>query len=248
MRQNPVFREGVGIYLLEGHGATVYVYLLMILAPIEFLTLFLPSLDPQAWMGAANLFKVSAVVAMLTMVYFALRIANREFVAWRFLSLKQWIVERGIRLSQVAIGQFSLLCLHAALLMLVSLPLLIWAAAIARASAAAILATFSLLFFYALAYGVWGLAAAILWERRLESRQVFIRCFFFALIIASALLYLPLNPVAFLIYTLGQKEIAPLMLGATQWSAATLHFLFHFILFGLGLLAYRWTLKRESLL
>lgn len=246
MRHNPVFREGVEIYLLEGHGAAVYFYLLMILAPIEFLTLFLPSLDPQAWMGAANLFKVSAVVAMLLMVYFGLRIANREFVAWRFLPLKHWVDERGIRISHVAVGQLSLLCLHIGLLIVVALPLLIWAAAIARASAASMLATLSLLFFYALAYGVWGLAAAILWERRLESRQVFIRCFFFALLFVSALLYLPLNPVAFLVYILGQKELAPLVLGATQWSAATLHFLFHFVLFGLGLLAYRWALRRES--
>jgi len=87
MKPNPVLREGIQIYLWEGQGIPAYGHFLLILAPIEFLTLFLPSLDPQVWTGAANLFKVSSVVALLLMVYLGLRIANREFVPWRFLPL-----------------------------------------------------------------------------------------------------------------------------------------------------------------
>jgi len=246
MKPNPVLREGIQIYLWEGQGIPAYGHFLLILAPIEFLTLFLPSLDPQVWTGAANLFKVSSVVALLLMVYLGLRIANREFVPWRFLPLRQWVREHGVRISQVALAQVGLLCLHVGLFILVSAPLLIWAGAISRAGLVAVFAAFGLFFFYSLTYGIWGLAAAVFWERRLESRQVFVRCFFFALLILSALLYLPLNPVAFLLYYLGRKEVAPLVLGGWQWPVPVLHFLFHFSLFGLGLLAFHWALRRET--
>ena len=56
---NPVFIEGVQIYLAEGQGFTVYLTYLVILAALQFLILFLPTLDPQGWMGSANLFKLS---------------------------------------------------------------------------------------------------------------------------------------------------------------------------------------------
>src|SRR3989338_3083732 len=87
MRTNPLFQEGIQVYLVEGHGFAAYFYLLLFLASLEFLTLFLPSLDPQAWMGPANLFKVSSVAALMLVIYFTLRIANQEFVPWRFISL-----------------------------------------------------------------------------------------------------------------------------------------------------------------
>ena len=45
-------------FFLEGHGFAVYFYLLIILAPVVFLSLYLPSLDTQMWSGSANLFKV----------------------------------------------------------------------------------------------------------------------------------------------------------------------------------------------
>jgi hypothetical protein len=102
-----------------------------------------------------------------------------------------------------------------------------------------------LLFFYSLSYGVWGLVTLALWERRSETRQVFIRCFFFALVIGSALMYLPLNPVAFLLAYLGRQELSPLKLLGATWPATSVHFAFHFLLAGTGLVAYVWALRRQ---
>lgn len=246
MRTNPLFREGVQIYLIEGHGVAAYFYILIILAPLEFLTLFLPSFDPQTWMGPSNLFKVSSVAALLLIAYFGLRVANQEFVPWRFLPLRHWLHREGVRVSEVAVGQLALLCLHVLVFLLLSSPLLVWAGAIARTTAGSIMFTFFLLFFYSLTYGVWGLVAVTLWEQRLESRQAFIRCFFVSLIFFSALLYLPLNPVAFLLSYLGREDMAPLVLWGWTWSALGVHFLFHLFLLGSGLLIYGWALRKEG--
>ena len=95
MRENPVWRESLEVYFGEGHGFAVYFYILIILAPVEFLSLYVPSLDTQQWSGSASLFKVSAVTALLLIVYFALRVANQEFVPWRFKPLKHWLREQG---------------------------------------------------------------------------------------------------------------------------------------------------------
>ncbi len=246
MRKNPVFEEGIRIYLLEGHGFVAYFYLLIILAPIEFLTLFLPSSDPHVWMGPANLFKVSSVAALILVVYFGLRIANQEFVPWRFLSLERWLHQEGLRISEIALGQLALLCLQAMIFVLLVSPLLIWAGVIARATTGSILFTFFLLLFYSLSYGVWSLVALTLWENRVESRQAVIRCFFVFLLFLSALLYLPLNPIAFLLSYLGREDMAPLVLWGRQWSAPAVHFLFHFLLLGSGLVIYWWALRREG--
>lgn len=244
MIRNPVLREGIEIYLIEGHGFSVYFYTLLLLAPFEFLTLFLPSLDPQTWIGPANLFKVTSVVMLVLVVYFSLRIANQEFVPWRFLPLKRWLQQEGVAVSDIALAQIALLCLHAFIFLLVSSPLLVWAGAIARASAAAIMFTLFCILFYSVTYGFWALVAVALWERRMESRQVVIRSFFFAVVFLSALLYLPLNPVAFLLARLDGKEMAPLLLWGGQWSAPLVHFLFHFFLLGSALFLYRWALRR----
>jgi len=56
MRDNPVWRESVEIFFTEGHGFAVYFYLLIIIAPVEFLSLYIPSLDAQRWTGSASLF------------------------------------------------------------------------------------------------------------------------------------------------------------------------------------------------
>ncbi len=101
-----------------------------------------------------------------------------------------------------------------------------------------------LLPFYALIYGVWGLATLALWERRLENRQVFIRCLFAALVILSALFYLPLNPIAFLLAMLSRQELAPLALFGMQWSGTFSHLSFHILLGAAGYSVYRWALRR----
>jgi hypothetical protein len=245
MRLNPVFREGIEVYLAEGHGFAAYFYVLILLAPVVFLTLFLPSLDAQVWVGPAHLFRISFVAALVLIVYFSLRAANQEFAPWRFRTVKSWLHEEGLSRAALARGQLALLSLQVVLFVLLCSPLLLWAAAIARASAAAIFSAFSLLLFYAFVYGIWGLAALALWERRFETRQLFVRVFGIMMVFLTSVFYLPLNPAAFLLSYLGEKEMAPLALWGWQWPAGATHFTFHILLLWAGLAVHRWGLRRE---
>jgi hypothetical protein len=246
MKDNAVWRESVEVFFNEGHGYPAYFYLLVVLAPVEFLSLYLPSLDAQTWSGSASLFRVSSATALLVLPYFSLRVANQEFAPWRFKPLKHWIREHGMAPSAVGRGQLAFLSLHVGLSVLVCAPLLIWAGAIARTPVAKIAATFALLIFYTFSCGVWGLAALVLWERRAEARQVFIRCFFFVLALLSALIYLPLNPVGFLLAFLGEQPMAPLRIAGGPWPAIQVHMGFHLWLAGAGLAAHRWALGKEG--
>jgi hypothetical protein len=245
MNSNPILRESLDIFFTEGHGFAVYFYILVILAPVEFLSLYLPSLDAQMWSGSASLFKVTAVTALLLTIYFGLRVANQEFASWRFQTLKRWTRENGQSIAAIAQGQLTFLSLHVGLSVLLCAPLLIWAAAIARTPFAIVAVTFLLMFFYAWGYSIWGLFALTLWERRAESRQVFIRSFFFTLTILSLLVYLPLNPVAFLLGILSRQEFPPLTIAGSKWPAATVHFAAHLLFIGVALLVHRWALRRE---
>lgn len=247
MRDNPVWRESVEIFFTEGHGFAVYFYLLIIIAPMEFLALYIPSLDAQRWSGSASLFKVTAVTVLLLIVYFALRVGNQEFAAWRFKSLRHWVRERGQSAVTISRAQTCFLVTHVALSLVLCGPFLVWAGAIARTPPANIAAIFLLLPFYAVTYGIWGLASLALWERRLENRQVFIRSLFTCLVILSALFYLPLNPVAFVLAFLSRQELPPLALFGMQWSGTLTHLMFHIVLGTSGYLLYRWALTREPL-
>ena len=246
MKNNPVWRESLDVYFGEGHGVAVYFYILIILTPVEFLSLYVPSLDAQQWAGSASLFKVSAVTALLLLVYFALRVANQEFAPWRFKPLRHWLREQAQSSAAVSRAQIYFLLMHIGLSVLLCLPLLIWAGAIARTPPVNIGYTLLLLPFYAFTYGVWGLASLALWERRVESRQVFIRSFFVALVILSALFYLPLNPVAFVLTLLSRQELPPLQLFGWQWPGAAVHWTFHLLLGAAGYGAHRWALGREA--
>ena len=104
MNSNPILRESMDIFFTEGHGFPVYFYILVILAPIEFLSLYLPSLDAQMWSGSASLFKVTAVTTLLLTIYFGLRVANQEFASWRFQTLKRWTRENGQSIAAIAQG------------------------------------------------------------------------------------------------------------------------------------------------
>jgi hypothetical protein len=242
---NLLLRESLEIYFSQGHGFVVYFYLLIILAPVEFLSLYLPSLDAQMWSGSASLFKVCALTALLLTLYFAVRVANQEFVSWKFLPLQRWTGDNGQSIQAVARGQLAFLSLHSGFSLLLCVPFLIWAAAIARTALSVVAVTLCLLFFYMLVYSVWGLFALALWERRAETRQVFVRCFLFALFVASALVYLPLNPAAFLLAYLSGEQLAPLGLLGTRWPATGVHFTAHLLLGGAGVAAHRWALRRE---
>jgi hypothetical protein len=246
VKNNPVWRESVETFFTEGHGFPVYLYLLIILAPVEFLSLYLPSLDAQMWSGSASLFRVSSVTALVLTVYFAMRVANQEFAPWRFLPVRRWIREHGLSIAAIGQAQQAFLFFHVALSIALCAPLLIWAGAIARTPLPRVGATLFLLLFYALSYGIWGLVSLVLWERRGETRQVFIRCFFFAVVFVSALVYLPLNPVAFLLAYLGRQDLPPLNFAGWHLPASGVHFGFHLILGAAGLAMHRWALKRES--
>jgi hypothetical protein len=248
MKDNPVWRESIEVYFGEGHGFAVYFYLLIILAPVEFLSLYVPSLDAQTWSGSASLFKVSSVTALLLVVYFALRVANQEFAPWRFRQLKHWRRDQGQSTTAISQGQFYFLVAHIGLSVFLCAPFLVWAGAIARTPLSSIAITLLLLPFYALTYGVWGLATLALWERRIESRQVFIRSFFVGLVILSALFYLPLNPVAFVLAILSRQELPPLVLFGGQWPGHYVHLIYHVLLGAAGYGLHRWALRREQLL
>jgi len=246
VKDNPVWRESIEVFFGEGHGFQVYFYLLIILAPVEFFSLYIPSLDAQMWSGSASLFRVTAVTALLLIVYFSMRVANQEFAPWRFRPIKHWFGQQGQPAATIRRAQLYFLLAHIGLSLLVSAPLLVWAGAIARTPLGSIAATFLLLSFYALSYGVWGLASLALWERRVENRQIFVRCFFTGLVILSALFYLPLNPIAFLLAYLSRQDLAPLALFGWQWPAAFIHFTFHLALGASGYALQRWALQRES--
>ena len=244
---NPVLRERLEVFLGEGHGLPAYFYLLIILAPVEFLSLSTPLMGEQMWSGSGNLFKVCSSIAVVLIVYFALRVANQEYAPLRFKPLEHWLRDSGQPAGVVARGQVAFLVVHIVCSLLLSAPLLIWAAAIAHAPPADLAATLALIPFYALCYGVWGLVALVLWERELESREVIVRCFIGIVAVASMLVYLPLNPVAYLLAVLGRWELAPLNIAGVKWSADSVHFGFHLVLGGAGLAAHRWVLKRELL-
>jgi len=246
MSKNPVWRESIVVFFVEGHGYQVYFYLLAILAPVQFLSLYVPSLDAQRWSGSASLFKVCAITLLLLVVYFSLRVANQEFASWRFKPLKHWLREQGHGAALVGQAQLAFLAAHVALSLLLCAPLLVWAGAISRTPLERVGATFLLLLFYGMIYGVWGLAALALWERRTENRQVFIRCLFVGLVILSALFYLPINPVAFLLAYLGRQELSPLALFGLGWPAPWVHFTFHLLFGSAGYALHRSGLRREA--
>ncbi len=241
---NPVFQEGFQVYFTEGRVFMVYFFYLSFLALLQCLVLFLPSGDPRIWMGPAYLFKITSVATLLLLIYFILRIANQEFASWRFQSLMRWFKEEKLDVSTVALAQISLLCLHALLFLLLSLPLLGWAGAVEHTPVGSMFSTLSLLYFYALTYGVWGLFALAYWDHSEDSRRVFVRCLLVCLLLVSGLLYLALNPIAFLLRHLEGLELIPLELGQWRWEAATVHMIFHSCLLLSGLCLYGWALKR----
>ena len=245
MKHNPIWQEYVEVFYNQGHGLVTYLYLILILAPVALLSLYLPSLDTQMWSGAASLFKVSAVTTLLLLVYFSLRVANQEFAPWRFRPLRYWVREAGQTLSTIARAQLTFLSAHIGLSLAICLPILLWSAAIARTPLSNAAWTLVLLFVYGFSYGVWGLVSLVLWERRGETRQVFVRCFFLALLIISALVYLPVNPLAFVIAFVGSQDLPPLNFLGQQWQSTTVHLTFHALLALSGYSSYRWALRRE---
>lgn len=240
---NPVLREGLDVFFVEGHGFPVYFYLLIVLAPVEFLALYMPTLGEQMWSGAGNLFNTSSSVAVLLIVYFAMRVANQEYAPRRFKPLEHWLREGRLSVGAVVEGRVVFLLLNIVCLLILSAPLLIWAAAIARAPLAGVAATLALIPFYAFCYGVWGLVALVWWEREADNRELAVRCFIGFVVLASLVVYLPLNPVIYMLAIVGQHE--PPSITAVTWPADSVHFGFHLVLGAAGLAAFRRALGRR---
>jgi len=242
---NPVLRENLEVFFGEGHVLTVYYYLLVILAPVQLVSLYTSSLGEQMWKGSGDLLKVCSVAALLLIVYFALRVANREYAPERFKPLAHWLGERRQAAGVVARGRVAFLVVHIAGLLLLSAPLLIWAAAVSRTPLPDLAATLAVIPFYAFCYGVWGLVASVVWERETTGREFVIRCFTLFAVLVPLIVYLPLNPVVYLLALLERHELAPFGIAGAQWSAHTVHFAFHLLLGGAGLAAHRWVLKQD---
>ncbi|HEX2827817.1 MAG TPA: hypothetical protein VHP37_15800 [Burkholderiales bacterium] len=244
---NPVLRENFEVLFEEGNVLTVYFYLLVFLAPAAFGALWTQSLGEQMWRGSAMLLEICASAALALIVYFALRLANHEYASRRFKPLEEWLRGGPRALRVVARGRVAALLAHLSCLLLLSTPILVWAAAISHTPLFVLAAALALIFFYGFCYGVWGLAASVLWERERETRQFAIRCFTLVVVVAALAVYLPLDPVVYLLAVLGREEPAPFRVAGVSASAHVLHFAFHLALAGSGLVAHRWALKRVTL-
>ena len=241
---NPVLRDSLQVFFGERHGLLPYFYLLAFLAPIEFLALCTPFLGSQMWSGAGNLVKVVAAIAVLLTVYFALRVANREYAPSRFKPLAHWLSERRQPAGVVARGQVEFLAVHAACSLFLIAPLLVWAAAISRVAPSGLALLLALIPFYALCYGVWGLAVLALWEHKPDNRELIVRGFIGVVVLVAMAVYLPLNPVAYLFSILDQQEPEPFTIGWVRWPADYFHFAFHLAFGAAGLAVHRWALER----
>ena len=239
-----MLREHLEVSFRDGHGLPPCFYLLGLLALVEFLLLTPPFLGTQMWSGAGHLLKVCASLAALLTAYFALRVANREYAPSRFKLLDYWMRERGYPAGVVARGQVYFLLTHVACSVLLILPLLVWAGAISHTPPAALAATLALIPFYALCYGIWGLAALALWEGKLEERERWVRGFLFLVILAAMPVYLPLNPVVYLISVAGVESPFRFGFVGTAWSPDVANIAFHIALGGAGLAVHRWALAR----
>ena len=241
---NPVLREQLQVFFGEKHVLTVYFYLLILLAGAEFTALYTQSLGDQMWRGSGNLLKVCASAAAVLIVYFAFRVANQEYAPERFKPLEHWLHGTSRSVGVIARGRVAFLVVHVVCMLLLTAPLLIWAAAISRTPLPSLVATLALIAFYGLCYGVWGLVGSVVWERETETREFIVRCFIAFVLVAALVIYLPLNPVFYLFAVAGQQALAPLTVGGVSWPADAVHFAFHLVLGGAGLAAHRWALKR----
>jgi hypothetical protein len=241
---NPVLHEHLKIFVSEGHGLPTYLYPLGFVALIEVLLLTPMFLDTQMWSGSGGLLKTCAVSALVLVVYFTLRTANRIYAPSRFNPLKYWLRERGYPVGVVARGQTTFLVVQAASCALLIAPLLLWAGAISHTPAASVAATLVLIPFYAVCYGVWGLAGVALLEGELEIREVVTSSFTVLVLVIAMIVFLPLNPVVYLLAVAGVTEPARFSIVGADWSPGVANIAFHLAYAAAGLAAHRWALER----
>jgi hypothetical protein len=241
---NPVLREHLTICFGEGRGLPAHLYPLGFLALVEFLLLTPTYLDVQMWSGAGSLLKICASVAVVLTIYFTLRAANRVYAPSRFKPLKYWLHERGYPIGVVARGQVAFLFAQVAGAVLLITPLLVWAAAISHTPPASLMAVVALIPFYAICYGVWGFAGLALLEGELEGRELATRGFTVLVLVIAMLVYLPLNPVAYILAVAGDAEHARFSVARVAWPPDVANISFHLVYGAAGLVAHRWALAR----
>lgn len=241
---NPVLREHLTLTFNEGHGLPAHLYPLGYLALVEFLLLTPMFLDTQMWSGSGSLLKICASLAVVLTVYFTLRAANRVYAPSRFKPLKYWLHERGYPVGVVARGQVAFLFAHVASAMLLIAPLLLWAGAISHTPPASLGATLALIPFYAVCYGVWGLAVLALLEREIEVRELVTRGFTVLILIIAMVVYLPLNPVVYVLAVAGVTEPVRFSVAGVDWPPGVANLSFHLAYGTAGFVAHRWALAR----
>ena len=241
---NPVLREHLTVCFSEGHGLSAHLYPLGLLALAEVLLLTPMYLDSQMWSGSGSLLKNCAALAVVLTVYYTLRAANRVYAPSRFKPLKYWLHERGYPVGVVARGQAAFLFAQVASAVLLIAPLLLWAGAISHTSPATLIATLALIPFYAVCYGVWGFAALALLEGELVERELATRGFTVLVVLIAMLVYLPLNPVAYILAVAGDAEHTRFSIAGADWPPDVANLSFHLAYGAAGFVAHRWALAR----
>ena len=241
---NPVLRENLEVLFDQGHGLAAYGYLLILLAPVTFGTLYTQSLGEHMWRAPASLLQACASAALVLSIYFACRVANQEYAANRFKPLADWLRDGRRMLGVVRRGRVTALLVHIACLALLSAPFLAWAAAISHTPHSALLAILALIPLYAFCYGAWGLVVSVIWQGEGLNREFILRLFIGLVVVVALVVYLPLNPVVYVMAIAGREPLAPLGIAGVSIAADTVHLSFHIVLGALGLFAHRWALKR----
>lgn len=241
---NPVLHEQLKVFISEGHGLQAYLYPLGCVALVEFLLLTPTFTDAQAWNSAGSLLKLCAVFALVLTVYFTLRAATRAYAPSRFKPLQYWLRERGYPVGVVARGQTAFLFAQAGGSLLLIAPLLVWAGAISHTPPASLAATLALIPFYAVCYGVWGLAALALLERDIEVREMAAWGFTVLVLLIAMVVYFPLNPVVYMLAVAGIAEPVRFSVAGANWSPGIANISFHVAYGAAGLVAHRWALAQ----
>lgn len=241
---NPVLREHLTVFYSERHGLPAYLYPLAFLALVEFLLLAPMYLDTQMWRGASSHFKICAALAVVLTIYYTLRTANRAYAPSRFKPRQYWLRERGYPVGVVARGQAAFLFTQVAGSVLLTAPLLVWAGAISHTPPAFLIATLALIPFYAVCYGVWGLAALALLEGEMEGRELMTRGFTVLVLVIAMMVYFPLNPVVYVLAVAGVAEPVRFSVAGADWPPGVANVFFHLAYGAAGFVAHRWALAR----
>jgi hypothetical protein len=226
---NPIFRHGVQTYFLAKTPSTTALHYLMGLATVLFV------IWPKSQflrIGSPPLtFSILALVATLIIAYLSFSYGADRWGEDATSFSRSWLLGLNIPLH-TTIGGFMLLTLaHTLFLVGLAFPLLISAAHVSGVTAPKFGAALLLIVTCTLAYRWLGLLALCLWERQDFVRYVVARAAFVMLVLASAFLFPPLNPLLGLIsMSFGDELGQVIQLFGQQVSYATVSLIIHLLL------------------